>query len=108
MLIGAGHHVGAPANDGFQRARAACEIADADVETFVLEVPEPLGNSEWQVVKGGLPSHGDMNIALLELGVSAKARKRNSHRNYGNSHVGPSSQRQFTRFRDVPAAPGKS
>ena len=69
VLVGARHHVGAAADHGFQRASAAGEVADAHVQPLVLEVAQPFGDCQRQVVQGDLAAHRDMDVALLDLSL---------------------------------------
>ena len=80
VLIGPGHHVCAPSHDRLQRARAAREVADPDVEPLVLEIPEPFRQCQGKVVERRLASNRDMHILLLDLGVHARGQgKRGGH-----------------------------
>jgi hypothetical protein len=51
MLVRARHHVRAASDNRFKRAGSAGEIADPDVEPFVLEVAKALGDRQRQVVE---------------------------------------------------------
>src|SRR5207249_4989281 len=68
-LIGAGDYVRAAADDCFQRACATGKIADADVESLVLEEAKPLGEGKRQVIERGLAADRDVHLALLDLSM---------------------------------------
>src|SRR3989442_1676154 len=72
MLIGAGDHVRAAADDCLQRACATGKIADAHVEALVLEEAQALGESERQVIERGFAADGDVHVALLDLSMNQR------------------------------------
>ena len=69
VLVGAGNDVRAAADHRFEGPRAAREVADAHIQPFVLEVAEPLGERQRQVVERGPAADRDMHIRLLDLRV---------------------------------------
>jgi DNA-binding NarL/FixJ family response regulator len=67
VLEGAAHHVGAAAHHRLQRARAAGEVDDGQVQAFVLEVAQLLGNRQRQVVQQVLAAHGDGDLGFSSV-----------------------------------------
>ena len=69
--------VGAAADHRLQRARAAGEIGDRDVEAFGLEVAQALGDRQRQVVQQVLAADGDRQLRLLDrLARGRRGRRR--------------------------------
>ena len=54
MIEGAGHHVGAAADQGLERARPTGEVGDLHVEAGVAEIAEPLRHCQRQIEQRGL------------------------------------------------------
>ena len=68
VLETARHDVGAAADQGLQRLGTAGEIEDLDLEAFVLEVAQPLGEGERQVVERRLAADGDGEVGFFGWG----------------------------------------
>src|SRR5262245_65954675 len=65
MLIGAGDDVNRAADECLKGLRAATEIVDDDVEALLLEVAEPLGDGQRQIVERGLAADAQRDLPLL-------------------------------------------
>ena len=63
----AGDDVGAAADQRLQRARAAGEIGNLDVQALVLEIAEPLGDRERQVEQRGLAADREPHLGLRAM-----------------------------------------
>ena len=93
VLEGARHHVGAAAHHRLQRARAAGEVDDGQVQPFGLEVAQLLGNGQRQVVQQVLAADGDAQLGLFQ---ALRAQQRGGGKGGGgadegaaeNAHVG--------------------
>ena len=72
VLVRARDDVGAAADHGFERARAARKIADAHVESLVLEEAQALGEGERQVIERGFAADRDMHVALFDLSMNLR------------------------------------
>ena len=67
MLVGAGDHIGGTADQRLQRFRAAAEIGDGDVKPLFLEVAEPLGQRQRQIIQRALAADAEHEIRLFDL-----------------------------------------
>src|SRR5262245_22414441 len=65
MLIGAGDDVNRAADECLKGLRTAAEIVDDDVEALLLEVAEPLGDGQRQIVERGLAADAQRDLPLL-------------------------------------------
>ena len=65
VLVRAGDDVDAAADQRLQRARAAREVEDLDVQALGLEVALPLGDGQRQVVEQRLAADADRELGLL-------------------------------------------
>src|SRR5262249_62276348 len=75
MLVGAGDDVDRAAGERLQRLRAAAKVVDGDVESLLLEVTEPFGDGQRQVIKRGFAADGERHLLLfrsLSLGGTGK------------------------------------
>ncbi len=63
MIEVAGDHVGAAAEHGFQRIRAALEVDQADIEARLLELAELPGQHCRQIAEAGASADRDRDLA---------------------------------------------
>ena len=71
-------YVCAAADDCLQRLRAAVEIADLDIEPFLLEIIEALGDGQRQVIEAGFAADSDADLGLFDLAL--RVRRERQHR----------------------------
>jgi hypothetical protein len=64
MVEIAGHHVGAAAEHGFQRVRAALEVDQLDGKPRLFVFAELLGQHGGQIAQAGAAADRDRNLAL--------------------------------------------
>ncbi len=83
VLIGAGDDVGRAADQRLQRLRAAAEIGDGDVEALLLEVAEPLGQRQLQVIEQPLAADAERQVFLLRALRAGCAREGERQRQRG-------------------------
>ena len=74
VLPRAGDDISTATDHGLERLRAAFEIADLDVEAFVLEIAESLRDRQWQIVEPGLAADGDADLSLLGFALRLDAK----------------------------------
>ena len=66
MLERARHHIRAAADHCSECFGAAREVDDLDIEPFVLEVAELLGDCQWQVVQQVLAADGNRDLGFFK------------------------------------------
>ena len=81
VLVGPRYHIGAAAYHRAQCLRASRKVADLQVQTFLLEVAELLGDGERQVVQRGFAPDGDMDVFFLKRALCADERRASGDQN---------------------------
>ena len=62
----AGHHVGAAADHGLERLRAALEVDHLDIDAGLLELAELLGEHGRQIAQAAGAADGERDLGLRE------------------------------------------
>jgi hypothetical protein len=71
VLVGARYDVGASAYHRAQGLRPSRKVADLQVQAFVLEIAQLLGDRHRQVVERRLPAHRDVDVFFLKHPLGA-------------------------------------
>ena len=94
------HHVGAAANDGLERFRAALEVDDVDVDARLFEFAELLGEHRRQIAQAAAATDRERDLRLRER-EAARQHKRGEHRDKPPENCGhdflPCFARPFSR-----------
>ena len=98
VLVGARDHVDRAADQRLQRLRAAGEIVDGDVEALLLEVAEPLGERQRQVVEQALAADAERQVRLLERLRAGRAGERKRQRERASDSLERASLASSRRF----------
>jgi hypothetical protein len=71
VLIGAADHVGAAADQRFERLRAALEVEDLDLQAFPGEEAAALGDGQRQISDERFAADGKLDRRFFQIGRPA-------------------------------------
>ena len=97
VFEGSGHNICTAADNSLKRTRAALEVNDLDVQTFVLEITELFCDGKRQIVVKTLTAHGNRHVFLFRCLLS-KRHRRESHSCSGTGGCDDGTACEFIHF----------